>query len=213
MVTYCALFRTSERDPWRMHNHTLSLIDRRKMNFRRIHITGASGTGTTTLGRALASHLGYAFLDADDYFWKSTNPPFQTKRTREDRLRMVADARSRSPHCILSGSIVGWGRSVEDCFDLIVYLYIPSTVRLARLREREMSRYGRINQGFMDWAARYDDGDLKVRSRLLHETWLQERGCDVLRLEGDLSVADRIETVLRKEPNPALQPTPLGRRG
>ena len=89
---------------------------------------------------------------------------------------------------------------MEDCFDLIVYLYIPSPVRLARLRERENSRYGNVDQEFIDWAARYDEGDLKVRSRLLHETWLQERCCDVLRLEGDMSVEDRMEAILRKEP-------------
>src|SRR3989442_9843753 len=153
------------------------------MNFRRIHITGASGAGTTTLGQALASRLGYAFLDADDYFWESTNPPFQTKRTKEDRLRMLADAISRSPSFVLSGSICGWGHAVEDCFDLIVYVHIPSRLRLARLREREIVRNGKINQEFIDWAARYDEGGLGVRSRLLHETLLRERCCDVLRLE------------------------------
>src|SRR6266404_5986241 len=116
---------------------------RRKMNFRRIHITGASGTGTTTLGQALTSRLGYAFLDADDYFWEATSPPFQTKRAKEDRLRMVTDAITRSSSFILSGSICGWGQTVEDYFDLIVYLYIPSPLRLARLREREISRYGK----------------------------------------------------------------------
>jgi adenylate kinase family enzyme len=168
------------------------------MKFGRIHITGASGSGTTTLGRALASRLGYTFLDADDYYWESTSPPFQTKRKKEDRLRMAIDATSRSPRFILTGSICGWGRSVEDCFDLIVYLYIPSMLRLARLREREIVRYGKIDQEFIDWAARYDDGDLNVRSRLLHETWLQGRCCDVLRLEGDMSVEDRIEAILKR---------------
>jgi len=170
----------------------------------RIHITGASGSGTTTLGCALASRLGYTFLDADDYFWETTKPPFQTKRTKEDRLRMVADAIAHSPSFVLSGSICGWGQALEDCFDLIVYLYVPAPVRLARLREREMSRYGKINQEFIDWAARYDEGDLNVRSRRLHETWLQQRRCDVLRLEGDISVADRIEAIMRRATASAL---------
>jgi adenylate kinase family enzyme len=183
------------------------------MNSRRIHITGASGTGTTTLGRALASRLGSVFLDADDYFWESTHPPFQTKRPKEERLRLVVDAMTHSASFVLAGSICGWGRSVEDGFDLIVFLSLPAPLRLARLREREMVRYGKINQEFIDWAARYDEGDLSVRSRLLHETWLRERGCKVLSLEGDMSVEDRIEAVLKEEPNHALQPTPLTRRG
>jgi len=168
------------------------------MRFRRIHITGASGSGTTTLGRALASRLEYTFLDADDYYWESTNPPFEKKRQPEDRLRMIVEATSTSPGFVLSGSICGWGRPVEDCFDLIVYLYIPSTLRLARLRDREIVRHGKINEEFICWAAKYDEGDLHVRSRLLHEEWLQERSCDVLRLEGDMSVKDRIEAVLNR---------------
>jgi adenylate kinase family enzyme len=46
----------------------------------RILVTGASGSGTTTLGKALAEQLACAFLDADDFFWFPTNPPFTQKR-------------------------------------------------------------------------------------------------------------------------------------
>jgi adenylate kinase family enzyme len=34
---------------------------------RRIHILGAYGSGTTTLGRALAARLQYLYFDMDDY--------------------------------------------------------------------------------------------------------------------------------------------------
>ena len=36
---------------------------------RRIHILGAAGSGTTTLGRALAERLQCPHFDTDDYFW------------------------------------------------------------------------------------------------------------------------------------------------
>jgi adenylate kinase family enzyme len=35
----------------------------------RIHILGASGSGTTTLAKALANELGYKHFDTDDYYW------------------------------------------------------------------------------------------------------------------------------------------------
>lgn len=35
--------------------------------YRRIVVMGVSGAGKTTVGRALASELGWQFLDADDY--------------------------------------------------------------------------------------------------------------------------------------------------
>lgn len=36
----------------------------------------------------------------------------------------------------------------------------------------------------------------EVRSRKLHESWMLELDCPVLRLEGDLPVVERVETVL-----------------
>jgi ABC-type dipeptide/oligopeptide/nickel transport system ATPase subunit len=44
----------------------------------RIHLMGASGTGVTTLGRALADALAIPHHDTDDYFWQ---PPYRRIRT------------------------------------------------------------------------------------------------------------------------------------
>ena len=43
-------------------------------------ITGASGSGTSTLARSVAARLGIAVFDTDDYFWLPTSPPFVSKR-------------------------------------------------------------------------------------------------------------------------------------
>ena len=43
-----------------------------------IHIFGASGSGTTTLGRAIHETFRHAHLDTDNYFWISTDPPYTT---------------------------------------------------------------------------------------------------------------------------------------
>ena len=45
----------------------------------KIHILGASGVGTSTLGVALSKHLPHTHLDTDDYYWtdkftKKRNP-------------------------------------------------------------------------------------------------------------------------------------------
>jgi len=53
---------------------------------RIVHITGASGSGTTTLGRALAERLGWMHLDTDDFYWLPTDPPYREKRPAETRL-------------------------------------------------------------------------------------------------------------------------------
>ena len=51
-----------------------------------IHIFGASGAGTSTLGRAVAEKTGYTFLDSDDYLWMPTDPQYTTKRPSEERV-------------------------------------------------------------------------------------------------------------------------------
>lgn len=41
-----------------------------------IHIYGASGSGTSTLGKFISEQLGYTFMDTDDYFWLPTDPKY-----------------------------------------------------------------------------------------------------------------------------------------
>ena len=58
---------------------------------KRIHILGASGSGTTTLGRALAERLQYPHFDTDDYFWLPTDPPYTQQRARTERAQLLMD--------------------------------------------------------------------------------------------------------------------------
>lgn len=108
---------------------------------------------------------------------------------------MIMEDLHAAERVIVSGSVVRWGAELEDAFDLIVYLHLPAELRLQRLRDREMQRYGRIDPEFIAWAASYDDGDLTVRSRLLLDQWLAARKVPVLRL-GDMTVEARVAAVL-----------------
>lgn len=42
-----------------------------------IHIFGASGSGTSTLGQAIRDALGYRWMDTDDYFWLPSIRPIR----------------------------------------------------------------------------------------------------------------------------------------
>src|SRR6185503_15956611 len=100
-------------------------------------------------------------------------PPYTQKRSRDER---VALARAElGSDVVLSGSIAGWDPALEDAFDLVVFLWVPTEVRLARLRERELRELGRVDEDFLAWAAAYDDGGVEMRSRVVHERWLAER--------------------------------------
>src|SRR5262245_32157521 len=99
----------------------------------RIHITGASGSGTTTLGRELARTLDCAHFDADNYFWLPTDPPFEKKRERTERNAMLLNDLHANDRWVLSGSVSTWDDDIYACFDLVVFLLIPAEIRLARL--------------------------------------------------------------------------------
>ncbi|RYD72729.1 MAG: hypothetical protein EOP84_22670 [Verrucomicrobiaceae bacterium] len=101
---------------------------------------------------------------------------------------------------VLSGSVVRWGDALEASFDLVIFLYVPHELRMARLLRREIELFGAPKPEFMQWAARYDTGDLNVRSRALHEMWLATLRCPVIRLEGDLTTDQQIESILSEPP-------------
>jgi len=175
----------------------------------RIHITGASGSGTSTLGAALAKHLNFAHFDADDFYWLPTVPPYTAKRGPVERLTLLVSVLGEFDSAILSGSVMKWGGEVEDSFDLIVFLYLDASIRVERLRKREIQKLGHADPEFLEWAAQYDAGPYEGRSLAKHRAWLRDRCCPVLELEGDMTVDDRMAAVLACLPDqPQLPPTP-----
>jgi adenylate kinase family enzyme len=172
----------------------------------RIHIFGASGSGTSSLASALAARHGHRHLDTDDFYWLPTDPPYEQVRPREARLALLSSALAQSPSWVLSGSLCGWGDPFIPAFDLVVFLVVPTPVRLARLRAREAVRYGHqaiapggelhaAHLAFLDWAGRYDAGGPEMRSRVFHEAWLSTLHGAVLRLEGDRPVAEQLTRI------------------
>ena len=172
----------------------------------RIHIFGASGSGTSTFGRTLAARWECAHLDTDDYFWLPTDPRFREKREAGERLVMLM-ADLQQPEWVLSGSLCGWGDSCIPLLDLAVFLWIPQDLRISRLETREIERYGRdvarpsgvwseSSRAFLEYAAQYESGGLEIRSRALHEAWMADLPCPVIRLEGDLSVDEQVKRVV-----------------
>ena len=161
---------------------------------KRIHILGASGSGTTTLGRLLSQRLDIPHFDSDNYFWMETKIPFTEKREIRLRQAMLKTDLEGKSEWVLSGALVGWGEFTIPYYTLVVFLLLSPTIRLQRLKEREVERYGidaispggyfyENHQDFMEWAVGYDDPEFTQRSRVMHERWLATIPCPVLRLD------------------------------
>lgn len=175
---------------------------------RVIHIYGASGSGTSTLGRSVAERLGYTFMDTDDYYWLPSDPPYTLKRDVAQRLALMERDIDRFGTVVLSGSLAGWGDPLIPYFTLAVRVVTDTNIRLKRLREREAKRYGeRISRGgdmhaahvaFLEWAAAYDEGPLSMRSRARHDDWQTRLTCHKLTVNGACELDDLVELVLQE---------------
>ncbi len=171
---------------------------------KRIHILGASGSGTTTLGKAAASAANIPFLDSDDFYF---DLKYSRKRAVERRNSDLEVAAAKSESWVLSGSIDGWNSNVVTLFSHLVFLYLEVETRLTRLHQRELNRYGAeaiVSGGaehahsleFLEWAKHYEDGTREGRSLARHESWMKTLKVPILRLNSTQSVGVLVDKVL-----------------
>ncbi len=170
-----------------------------------IHIYGASGSGTSTLGRYISEKSGYFFMDTDDYFWEPTNPPYTVKRCLSSRMKLMREDIQRHDHVIISGSLVDWGDEFIPLFTLAIRVETDTDIRLQRLNRREREKFGsRIDFGgdmyenhleFIKWAASYDHGGMDMRSKAKHDDWQKKLICPLLFVDGNMPVSENYEII------------------
>ena len=172
-----------------------------------IHIYGASGSGTSTLGRYISEKLGCFFMDTDDYFWKTTNPPYTTKRSPSKRIKLMREDIERYKNIVISGSLVDWGDELIPLFSLAIRVETDTPIRLERLKIREREKFGsRIDIGgdmydnhikFINWAASYDNGGIDMRSKAKHDEWQKQLICPLLIVDGNKPTRENFDLIKR----------------
>ena len=88
---------------------------------KRIHVFGASGSGTTTLGKRLSQYLNYSFFDSDNYFWLPTVFIVIPKDVRMSRLQEREKERYGNSNVETGGKyyqktkeFISWASSYDD---------------------------------------------------------------------------------------------------
>lgn len=173
-----------------------------------IHIFGASGSGTTTLGKKIVEELGYKHMDTDDYYWLPTDPKFTKKRSAEERIALMKKDIEQFENVVISGALAGWGDPLIPYFTLAVRIELEQGIRIERLRQREKARFGsRIEPGgdmhdqhlaFIEWAKTYDTGGVEHRSKIRHDAWQKTLPCEIVCLNGADSIKGNFEKVREK---------------
>ncbi|WP_254444102.1 AAA family ATPase [Klebsiella oxytoca] len=171
----------------------------------RIHIFGASGSGTTSIAKKLAERVKYSHFDTDDYYWRNTSPPYTVKYESVERKRRLSRSLTSCPQWILSGSLCGWGDIFVPLFDLVVYVSVDKDTRLERIRQRELLRFGdAILAGgeqydrycaFMAWAGAYDTSPDITRSAERHRQWLANLTTPRLVITNDKTIDEAVNII------------------
>lgn len=172
----------------------------------KVLIFGASGSGKTTLGKEIEKRTDFTHLDADDYYWKKTNPPFQEKIPLTERNENLKVDFNRFDKVVVSGSMVSWGKEWQTAFDLAVFIRLENTERMRRLKKREVERYGKrlltdkkiqhTSKAFLEWANQYENPNFDGRSLKVHNDWMKLLDCKIVRLHGENELNKNVETIL-----------------
>ena len=108
---------------------------------KRICIIGTSGTGKTTLGKALAQRLNLPFVDSDSFYWQAGWQPVPHKVLQERVL-----ATTSGEKWVFEGNYLSLRQSVWQSADTIIWLDFTRSVILSRVCWRNARRTIRREQ-------------------------------------------------------------------
>lgn len=170
-----------------------------------INIFGSSGSGSTTLAKTIASEFEYKFIDVDDYLWQKTDPPFTKRNTNKIACKLITEELKDELPAVISGSLVGIADELKPRIDLFVYINLDKEIRIKRIKEREIVRFGkRVLPGgdlyeqhlsFLQWVSEYENNPETQRSRRQHLLWLDDVTKPVLKITDELTIEELLKLV------------------
>jgi len=167
-----------------------------------INIFGSSGSGTTTLAKALTNKYHLHHIDVDDLMWEQSDPPFTVKRDMETIKYLFDQEIEKNTNIVISGALVNIYDSLKKDIDLFIYMNLDIETRIKRINQREFNRFGnRIKPGgdlyqkhqeFLQWVSDYENNPEYLRSRKQHLTWLEDVTAPVLVITEELSIEELV---------------------
>lgn len=158
-----------------------------------IMITGPAASGKTTLGRKTAELLNFPYFDVDDFIWRFDTPELYTVMySREEKISRLQAAIAPYEHFVMAGSMSSFHQAFDDCFSMMVFLYVDPDIRVQRANERAIQRFGErvleggdmyeSNQDFLRKICRYEtDGSPNLTEQ---KAWMESLSCKKLELNG-----------------------------
>ncbi|GMB11004.1 MAG: AAA family ATPase [Candidatus Improbicoccus devescovinae] len=163
-------------------------------------ILGANGSGKSTIGCELARVLNCVHFETEDYWFHKTEKPYTVSRKPIERNEMLlCDCRKYDSY-VVSGDVLNWNKEFLKLFDFAVFLEVPTSIRIERIKNREHERFGdRVCKGgdmyeqhlkFIEYASSRDVPLLKEKA--------VKYNCPVVYVDGTESCSEIIKKIKEK---------------
>lgn len=165
-----------------------------------ILICGLNGAGKSTLGKALASRMGYEFIDNEDLFFPNKDPvyDYSNPRSKEEVVCSLESRIKNNTRFVFAAVKGDYGNEFINALDHIILVDVPKDVRNQRVRARSFQKFGdKISPGGelydkeQKWFTIVDN---RPDDYVL--TWLETIECPVIRVDGTLPVENNIKYLM-----------------
>jgi len=162
-----------------------------------ICVCGLNGSGKTTFAEALAKKLKVKHMDIEQYYFTSADNPYASSRTREEVERLLLEDMNQNPDFVFSAVNGNMNSEINEKYSLVVYLDAPPDIRMKRIRQRAVEKFGdRVLFG----GDMYEQEEkffafAQKRTPDKIEDWLNTVSRKVIRLDGTKSIQENVEFV------------------
>ena len=165
-----------------------------------ILICGLNGCGKSTLGRMLADRLSYTFIDNEDLYFPKTDNVYQfaDPRSKEEVIKLLEKKVEADKRFVFAAVKGDYGDKLLNALDLVIYIEVPKEIRLERVRQRSVDKFGARVMPRGDLFRKENNWYALVESRPEDYTskWLERIYCPVIKLDGTKSPEENLEILI-----------------
>lgn len=162
-------------------------------------LCGMNGSGKSTLGRALAEELGWRFIDNEDLYFPKDDPAYlySRERTQEEVEQLLLALVSADDRFVFAAVRGNYGEAVLPYYDRAVLVEIPRELRLSRVQQRSLAKFGEraLPGGDLYESEKRFYDIIAARPEDYATRWLEGVDIPVLKVDGTRPVGENTATI------------------
>jgi len=167
-----------------------------------IVVCGLNGCGKSTLGKALARQMGLHFIDVEDLYFtrESVEAPYKSPRSRAEVEDLLLREVAGHEDFVFAAVKGDYGEEVQKCYQCIVVIEAPKKIRVQRVRNRSLQKFGsRMLEGGDLYEAEEQFFKLvESRTEAYYEDWLRTLKCPIIRVDGTNAIEENVYYIIQQ---------------